>query len=48
MRQQVPREFVKEGTQFMNRCQKPDQKEFVRICQAVGVGFLISKSTSSR
>lgn len=34
----LPRDFVKEGTQFMNRCTKPDQKEFVKICQAVGVG----------
>lgn len=37
----LPRDFVKEGTQFMNRCTKPDQKEFIKICQAVGVGFLI-------
>ena len=34
----LPRDFVKEGTQFMNRCTKPDQKEFIKICQAVGVG----------
>ncbi|EOO01649.1 putative protein transporter sec61 subunit gamma protein [Phaeoacremonium minimum UCRPA7] len=37
----VPREFVKDGVQFMNRCQKPDRKEFIKISQAVGVGFLI-------
>ncbi|KAB5560167.1 protein transporter Sec61 subunit gamma [Coniochaeta sp. 2T2.1] len=37
----VPREFVKDGVQFMNRCQKPDKKEFLKISQAVGVGFLI-------
>ncbi|EHA46271.1 hypothetical protein MCOR27_005786 [Pyricularia oryzae] len=37
----VPREFVKDGIQFLNRCQKPDKKEFRQICQAVGVGFLI-------
>ncbi|KEZ40244.1 hypothetical protein SAPIO_CDS8738 [Scedosporium apiospermum] len=37
----VPREFLKDGMQFINRCQKPDRKEFIRICQAVGTGFLI-------
>ncbi|RKU45503.1 Sec61p translocation complex subunit [Coniochaeta pulveracea] len=37
----VPREFVKDGLQFMNRCQKPDKREFWKIAQAVGVGFLI-------
>lgn len=37
----VPREFVKDGIQFLNRCQKPDKKEFLKISQAVGVGFLI-------
>ncbi|KAJ9161622.1 hypothetical protein NKR19_g2072 [Coniochaeta hoffmannii] len=37
----VPREFVKDGLQFINRCQKPDKKEFLKISQAVGVGFLI-------
>ncbi|ORY60548.1 protein transporter Sec61 subunit gamma [Pseudomassariella vexata] len=37
----IPKDFVKDGTQFMNRCTKPDQKEFIKICQAVGVGFLI-------
>ncbi|KUI57675.1 putative protein transport protein Sec61 subunit gamma [Cytospora mali] len=38
---EAPREFVKDGMQFMTRCQKPDQKEFIKISQAVGVGFLI-------
>ncbi|KAK4224867.1 hypothetical protein QBC38DRAFT_511463 [Podospora fimiseda] len=37
----VPREFLKEGVQFINRAQKPDRKEFIKISQAVGVGFLI-------
>ncbi|PKS05210.1 hypothetical protein jhhlp_008579 [Lomentospora prolificans] len=37
----VPREFLKDGMQFINRSQKPDRKEFIRICQAVGTGFLI-------
>ncbi|ROV95766.1 hypothetical protein VPNG_08742 [Cytospora leucostoma] len=38
---EAPREFVKDGTQFLTRCQKPDQKEFIKISQAVGIGFLI-------
>ncbi|KAK6714351.1 hypothetical protein SNK04_005297 [Fusarium graminearum] len=38
---EVPSEFVRDGVQFMRRCTKPDQKEFLRLCQAVGVGFLI-------
>lgn len=37
----VPREFVKDGLQFICRCQKPDWKEFTKISQAVGVGFLV-------
>ncbi|CZR58441.1 BfCon[1562] membrane component of ER protein translocation apparatus [Phialocephala subalpina] len=37
----IPRDFVKEGTQFVNRCTKPDMREFIKISQAVGVGFLV-------
>ncbi|KAF1841694.1 hypothetical protein BKA63DRAFT_563770 [Paraphoma chrysanthemicola] len=37
----MPAEFLREGTLFMNRCTKPDKKEFIRISQAVGIGFLI-------
>ncbi|KAE9965928.1 hypothetical protein BLS_008304 [Venturia inaequalis] len=38
---EIPREFLKEGTQFLNRCTKPDKREFMKISQAVGIGFLI-------
>jgi len=38
---EIPREFLKEGTQFMNRCQKPNKKEFIKLCQAVGLGFVV-------
>ncbi|KAH0348026.1 hypothetical protein KCU83_g6466, partial [Aureobasidium melanogenum] len=38
---EMPREFVKDGTQFINRCTKPDKREFFKISQAVGVGFLV-------
>ncbi|KAI1617321.1 translocation complex subunit Sss1 [Exophiala viscosa] len=37
----VPRDFFKDGTQFINRCTKPDRREFIKISQAVGMGFLI-------
>ncbi|KAJ9641408.1 hypothetical protein H2199_005378 [Coniosporium tulheliwenetii] len=36
-----PKEFLKEGTQFLNRCQKPDRREFIKISQAVAMGFII-------
>ncbi|KAI0011375.1 protein translocase SEC6 [Xylariaceae sp. FL0662B] len=38
---ELPKDFVKDGSQFLNRCTKPDRKEFIKICQAVGVGFLV-------
>ncbi|KAH9459815.1 hypothetical protein Pst134EB_008039 [Puccinia striiformis f. sp. tritici] len=38
---EVPQKFLKEGSQFMNRCTKPDQKEFIQICRAVAIGFAI-------
>ncbi|KAL9618018.1 MAG: hypothetical protein Q9160_007207 [Pyrenula sp. 1 TL-2023] len=37
----LPKEFIRDGTQFMNRCTKPDRREFLRLCQAIAVGFLI-------
>ncbi|KAI8142716.1 protein translocase SEC61 complex gamma subunit [Fennellomyces sp. T-0311] len=36
---EMPRQFFKDGIQFVNRCRKPDQKEFLRITQAVAMGF---------
>ncbi|EHK97252.1 putative protein transport protein Sec61 subunit gamma [Glarea lozoyensis 74030] len=36
----IPRDFIKDGTQFINRCTKPDRREFIKISQAVGVGFI--------
>lgn len=38
---EIPRDFIKDGTQFLNRCTKPDKREFLKISQAVGVGFLV-------
>ncbi|KAJ9155651.1 hypothetical protein NKR23_g1832 [Pleurostoma richardsiae] len=37
----APREFLKDGMLFINKCEKPDKKEFLKISQAVGVGFII-------
>ncbi|GAA5795237.1 protein translocase SEC61 complex gamma subunit [Thamnidium elegans] len=34
-----PKQFFKEGVQFINRCKKPDQQEFLKITQAVAMGF---------
>lgn len=46
-----PVAFMKEGTQFLKRCTKPDRKgmwadsnhvtEFIQICRAVCTGFVI-------
>ncbi|KAF9427089.1 Sec61p translocation complex subunit [Podila epigama] len=36
-----PKQFVKDGVAFLNRCTKPDRKEFMQITQAVSMGFLI-------
>ncbi|KAI1478279.1 protein translocase SEC6 [Daldinia sp. FL1419] len=38
---EIPRDFVKDGTQFLTRCTKPDKREFIQISKAVGVGFLV-------
>ncbi|RHZ67019.1 hypothetical protein Glove_303g153 [Diversispora epigaea] len=38
---EVPRQFVKDGTQFINRCTKPDRREYIKISQAVAMGFLV-------
>ncbi|PSN70260.1 hypothetical protein BS50DRAFT_632166 [Corynespora cassiicola Philippines] len=37
----VPKDFIHDGTVFINRCAKPDKREFIKISQAVGVGFII-------
>ncbi|CAO3697389.1 unnamed protein product [Rhizopus stolonifer] len=37
-----PKQFFKEGAQFINRCKKPNQQElfkFLKITQAVAMGF---------
>ena len=34
-------EFFKESYRFMNKCTKPDKKEFSKIAIAISVGFLL-------
>ena len=63
----IPRDFIKDGTMFINRCTKrksslgralgltalqlhvlteiADKREFIKISQAVGVGFLVMGGT---
>ncbi|CAL1695021.1 unnamed protein product [Somion occarium] len=38
---EIPQEFIHDGQQFLNRCTKPSQKEFVQISKAVAVGFAV-------
>jgi len=37
----VPQQFVRDGNQFLTRCTKPSQKEFIQICRAVAIGFAV-------
>ncbi|CAD6592289.1 MAG: Sec61p translocation complex subunit [Alectoria sarmentosa] len=37
----IPRDFLHDGTQFINRCTKPDKREILKLSQAVGVGFVV-------
>lgn len=36
-----PKQFIKESIQLVNRCAKPDQREFIKISQAVAMGFFL-------
>ncbi|KAI5855400.1 hypothetical protein BZA05DRAFT_391468 [Tricharina praecox] len=38
---EIPKEFLRDGTLFINRCTKPDKREFIKISQAVGIGFVV-------
>ncbi|CDO95378.1 unnamed protein product [Kluyveromyces dobzhanskii CBS 2104] len=37
---ETPLEFVKEGNQFLQKCKKPSKQEYLKIIQAVGIGFV--------
>ncbi|KAI9140700.1 hypothetical protein BKA69DRAFT_1078290 [Paraphysoderma sedebokerense] len=36
-----PRQFYKDSLNLLVRCTKPDRNEFVKISQAVSMGFLL-------
>ncbi|KAK9760534.1 Protein transport protein Sec61 subunit gamma [Basidiobolus ranarum] len=36
-----PKQFAKECIQLLKKCTKPDEKEFLKITQAVAIGFLL-------
>ncbi|WVW83714.1 protein translocase SEC61 complex gamma subunit, archaeal and eukaryotic [Kwoniella bestiolae CBS 10118] len=38
---EIPQQFIKEGTQFVNRCTKPSKEEYIQLCRAVAVGFVV-------
>ncbi|KAI9836980.1 MAG: Sec61p translocation complex subunit [Sclerophora amabilis] len=38
---EIPRDFLKDGGLFLKRCTKPDKREFIKISQAVGIGFVV-------
>ncbi|ORY32554.1 hypothetical protein BCR39DRAFT_522813 [Naematelia encephala] len=37
----IPQQFVKEGTLFVNRCTKPTRAEYIQLCKAVAIGFAV-------
>jgi len=37
----IPQTFAREGNQFITRCTKPTQKEYLQLCRAVAVGFAV-------
>ncbi|KAK9448653.1 uncharacterized protein V1518DRAFT_427803 [Limtongia smithiae] len=38
---EYPQEFFKDGSAFIKRCAKPNKKEYLRIVQIVGMGFIV-------
>ncbi|KAJ2877845.1 Protein transport protein Sec61 subunit gamma [Coemansia asiatica] len=37
----APQQLVKEATWILRRCTKPNRKEYIKIVQAVVMGFLV-------
>ncbi|XP_052184002.1 protein transport protein Sec61 subunit gamma-1-like [Diospyros lotus] len=35
------REFARDSTRLVNKCHKPDQKEFTKVASRVAVGFVV-------
>ena len=38
---EAPQQFAKDAYRLLNKCTKPDRREFIKISQAVAVGFLL-------
>ncbi|KAJ2911174.1 Protein transport protein Sec61 subunit gamma [Coemansia aciculifera] len=38
---EAPKQLVKEATWLLRRCTKPNRKEYLKIVQAVAMGFLV-------
>ncbi|KAJ1667890.1 hypothetical protein EV178_001087 [Coemansia sp. RSA 1646] len=38
---EAPQKLAKEGTWLLRRCTKPNKKEYLKIVQAVVLGFLV-------
>ncbi|KAI9226301.1 MAG: protein translocase SEC6 [Piptocephalis tieghemiana] len=36
-----PRQFAQDSVKLLKRCTKPDSKEYIKICQAVAMGFFL-------
>ncbi|KAI8902328.1 hypothetical protein BC833DRAFT_521150 [Globomyces pollinis-pini] len=36
-----PRQFTNDSINLINRCTKPDKREFLQIARAVGMGFAL-------
>jgi protein transport protein SEC61 subunit gamma and related proteins len=37
----APQEFFRDAVRFVNKCTKPDRREYLKIAQAVAMGFLL-------
>lgn len=37
----VPMQFFKDSVHLVNRCTKPSRQEFIKVAQAVSLGFLL-------
>lgn len=39
-------DFVRDSSRFLNGCERPDRKEYAKIVQHIGMGFLMMGVTS--
>lgn len=36
------KEFAKSSHRLLNKCSKPDRREFTKVCIKTGIGFLVT------